>query len=62
VLYADSRWYRMQKMHVKLATDCGIPEDCFIMDNGEVLASKAKKPLWQSKFRPAPFTLTEAES
>ena len=31
--------YRMQKMHVKLATDCGIPEEnCFIMDNGEVLA------------------------
>lgn len=25
--------YRMQKMHVKLATDCGIPEEnCFIMD------------------------------
>ncbi|AMA52143.1 MULTISPECIES: ribonuclease J1 [Bacillus] len=33
--------YRMQKMHVKLATDCGIPEEnCFIMDNGEVLALK----------------------
>jgi ribonuclease J len=31
--------YRMQKMHVKLAVDCGIPEEnCFIMDNGEVLA------------------------
>ncbi|KAA6453024.1 ribonuclease J1 [Bacillus swezeyi] len=31
--------YRMQTMHVKLATDCGIPEEnCFIMDNGEVLA------------------------
>ncbi|MEK5502304.1 ribonuclease J1 [Bacillus sp. FSL M8-0168] len=31
--------YRMQKMHAKLATDCGIPEEnCFIMDNGEVLA------------------------
>jgi ribonuclease J len=31
--------YRMQKMHTKLATDCGVPqENCFIMDNGEVLA------------------------
>ncbi|MGD6841840.1 ribonuclease J1 [Bacillus infantis] len=31
--------YRMQKMHSKLAIDCGIPEEnCFIMDNGEVLA------------------------
>lgn len=36
--------YRMQKMHVKLATDCGIPEEnCFIMDNGEVLALKGKE-------------------
>ncbi|HHY20830.1 MAG TPA: ribonuclease J, partial [Bacilli bacterium] len=31
--------YRMQKMHVKLAVDCDIPEEnCFIMDNGDVLA------------------------
>jgi ribonuclease J len=31
--------YRMLKMHTKLANDCGIPdENCFIMDNGEVLA------------------------
>ncbi|MBD8068468.1 ribonuclease J1 [Bacillus sp. PS06] len=31
--------YRMQKMHMKLATDCGVPEEnCFIMDNGDVLA------------------------
>lgn len=31
--------YRMQKMHTQLAMDCGIPEEnCFIMDNGEVLA------------------------
>ncbi|MGM0844428.1 MAG: ribonuclease J1 [Bacillota bacterium] len=31
--------YRMQKMHNKLAVDCGVePENCFIMDNGEVLA------------------------
>jgi len=30
--------YRMQKMHAKLAVDCGVPEEnCFIMDNGEVL-------------------------
>ncbi|MCY8756263.1 ribonuclease J1 [Bacillus haynesii] len=36
--------YRMQKMHVKLATDCGIPEEnCFIMDNGEVLALTSKE-------------------
>lgn len=31
--------YRMQKMHTKHAIDCGVPEEnCFIMDNGEVLA------------------------
>jgi ribonuclease J len=31
--------YRMLKMHVRLATDCDIPEEnCFVMDNGEVLA------------------------
>ncbi|MGE8206739.1 ribonuclease J1 [Heyndrickxia sp. NPDC080065] len=31
--------YRMQKMHSQLAVDCGVPEEnCFIMDNGEVLA------------------------
>lgn len=31
--------YRMQKMHTKLAVDCQVPEEnCFIMDNGEVLA------------------------
>lgn len=31
--------YRMQKMHTKLANDCGIPfENSFIMDNGDVLA------------------------
>ncbi|PCK21793.1 ribonuclease J [Bacillus pumilus] len=33
--------YRMQKTHIKLANDCDIPEEnCFIMDNGEVLALK----------------------
>ncbi|WP_409253543.1 ribonuclease J1 [Bacillus sp. SCS-153A] len=31
--------FRMQKMHTQLAVDCGVePENCFIMDNGEVLA------------------------
>ncbi|MBU8906761.1 ribonuclease J1 [Desertibacillus haloalkaliphilus] len=31
--------YRMLKMHTHLAQDCGVPEEnCFIMDNGEVLA------------------------
>ncbi len=31
--------YRMQRMHSKLAIDCGVQEEnCFIMDNGEVLA------------------------
>ncbi|KKB41945.1 ribonuclease J1 [Bacillus thermotolerans] len=31
--------YRMLKTHVQLAVDCGVPEEnCFIMDNGEVLA------------------------
>lgn len=34
--------YRMQRMHAKLANDCGIPEEnCFIMDNGDVLALRA---------------------
>lgn len=31
--------YRMQITHAKIANDCGIPEEnCFIMDNGDVLA------------------------
>ncbi|WP_207368384.1 ribonuclease J1 [Heyndrickxia coagulans] len=31
--------YRMLRMHAKLAIDCDVPEEnCFIMDNGEVLA------------------------
>ncbi|OAS86555.1 MULTISPECIES: ribonuclease J1 [Metabacillus] len=31
--------YRMQKTHAKTAVDCGVEaENCFIMDNGEVLA------------------------
>lgn len=31
--------YRMQKMHARHAVDCGVEEEnCFIMDNGEVLA------------------------
>jgi len=31
--------YRMQKMHASLAVDCDVPDDnCFIMDNGDVLA------------------------
>ncbi|MCD8508911.1 MAG: ribonuclease J1 [Bacillus sp. (in: Bacteria)] len=31
--------FRMQKMHAKLAQDCGVPEEnCFLMDNGDVLA------------------------
>ncbi|KMK77058.1 ribonuclease J1 [Alkalihalobacillus pseudalcaliphilus] len=31
--------YRMLKMHIKHAMDCGVPEEnCFIMDNGDVLA------------------------
>ncbi|MCL7746295.1 ribonuclease J1 [Halalkalibacter alkaliphilus] len=31
--------YRMLKMHIKLAEDCGIPkQNSFIMDNGDVLA------------------------
>lgn len=34
--------YRMQRMHIKLANDCGIPEEnCFIMDNGDVLALRS---------------------
>ncbi|WP_407407908.1 ribonuclease J1 [Peribacillus sp.] len=31
--------YRMQKLHAGHAMDCGVPEEnCFIMDNGEVLS------------------------
>ena len=31
--------YRMQRTHVQTAVDCGVEEEnCFIMDNGEVLA------------------------
>ncbi|MFI8686442.1 ribonuclease J1 [Rossellomorea sp. NPDC077527] len=31
--------FRMQKMHAQLGVDCGVQvENCFIMDNGEVLA------------------------
>jgi ribonuclease J len=31
--------FRMQKMHARHAVDCGVEEEnCFIMDNGEVLA------------------------
>lgn len=31
--------YRMQKMHMKLAVDCGVQEEnVFLLDNGEVLA------------------------
>ncbi|MGM9929887.1 MAG: ribonuclease J1 [Bacillus sp. (in: firmicutes)] len=34
--------YRMQKTHAQLAIDCGVQEEnCFIMDNGEVLALSA---------------------
>ncbi|PQZ58932.1 MULTISPECIES: ribonuclease J1 [Bacillus] len=34
--------YRMQRMHMKLANDCGIPEEnCFTMDNGDVLALRS---------------------
>ena len=33
--------YRMQKLHAHHAIDCGVPEEnCFIMDNGEVLSFK----------------------
>jgi ribonuclease J len=36
--------YRMQIMHKKLAIDCGVQEEnCFIMDNGEVLALGAEE-------------------
>jgi ribonuclease J len=36
--------YRMQRMHAQLAQDCGVlPEDCFLMDNGEVLGLRASE-------------------
>ena len=49
--------YRMQKMHVKLAVDCDIPEEnCFIMDNGDVLALSENEALSSEKFHLAPST------
>ena len=34
--------YRMRRMHMNIANDCGIPEEnCFIMDNGDVLALRS---------------------
>ncbi|MFD3447975.1 ribonuclease J1 [Microbacteriaceae bacterium 4G12] len=34
--------YRMQRMHAQLAIDCGVPkENCFMMDNGDVLALRS---------------------
>ena len=34
--------YRMQRTHMNIANDCGIPEEnCFIMDNGDVLALRS---------------------
>ncbi|MEH7451714.1 MULTISPECIES: ribonuclease J1 [Bacillaceae] len=42
--------YRMQRMHAKLAMDCGVPEEnCFIMDNGEVLALRADEAMVAGK-------------
>ncbi len=53
--------YRMQKMHTKLAVDCDVPEEnCFIMDNGEVLALSENKHKWQEKSLQAMFILMAA--
>ncbi|CAM4033667.1 ribonuclease J [Bacillus manliponensis] len=42
--------YRMQRMHAKLANDCGIPEEnCFIMDNGDVLALREDEAMIAGK-------------
>lgn len=36
--------YRMLKKHTELARDCGVPkENCYIMDNGDVLAIEENK-------------------
>ncbi|TMW70911.1 ribonuclease J1 [Alteribacter natronophilus] len=42
--------YRMLKQHVKLAVDCGVEEEnCFVMDNGDVLAIEEKEAVITGK-------------
>ncbi|PYZ96372.1 ribonuclease J [Alteribacter lacisalsi] len=42
--------YRMLKQHVKLAVDCGVEEEnCFVMDNGDVLAIEEKEAVVSGK-------------
>ena len=53
--------YRMQSMHSKLAIDCGVEEEnCFIMDNGEVLALSSDKHKLLEKFHLEMFISMEA--
>ena len=52
--------YRMQRMHMKLANDCGIPEEnCFIMDNGDVLALRSDEASVAGKIPSGSSILTE---
>ena len=52
--------YRMQRMHSKLAIDCGVSaENCFIMDNGEVFALSQDKAQVAGKIPLVTFILME---
>ena len=54
--------YRMQRTHVQLAVDCGVKEEnCFIMENGEVLALTHDSASLLERFLPEMCILTEAE-
>ena len=52
--------YRMQRMHMNIANDCGIPEEnCFIMDNGDVLALRSDEASVAGKSHLVRSTLME---
>ncbi|WP_191566424.1 ribonuclease J1 [Metabacillus idriensis] len=47
--------YRMLKKHAELATTCGVPdENCFVMDNGDILAVSKDHAFIRGKFKAQP--------